>query len=73
MVRAEVRHRQTDTCSEGLLNQTSHLIAELVAGNTQNHEPLLREALVQLVHLSVIPAGGSSERSHILDQHHLAL
>ncbi|TRY94884.1 hypothetical protein DNTS_032985 [Danionella cerebrum] len=36
----------------------SHLVSELVAGSAQHHEPLLRVASVQLVHLGVIPLRG---------------
>ncbi len=71
---------QAPVRSEGLLSQTSsysmsssYLKAELIAGNSQNHKPFIREAFVELVHLGVIPGGRSSKRSDILDQDHLAL
>lgn len=50
-----------------------HLMAELVAGNSQDNEPVGGVALMELVHLGVIPGGRASERRHILNQHHLAL
>lgn len=43
-------------------------MAELVAGNTQDNEPLAGVALVELVHLGVIPGGRTSERCNILDE-----
>lgn len=50
-----------------------YLMAELVAGHPQNDEPLGGEALMELVHLGVIPGGGASERRHVLDEDHLPL
>lgn len=50
-----------------------YLMAELVTGHPQNDEPVRGEALVQVVHLGVIPGGGASERRHVLDKHHLPL
>lgn len=41
-------------------------MAELITGNSQDHEPLAGVALVELVHLGVIPGGRASERRHIL-------
>lgn len=48
-------------------------MAELVAGNSQDNETLTGVALMELVHLGVIPGGRTSERRHILNEHHLAL
>lgn len=48
-------------------------MAELVAGHSQDDEPLGGEALMEFVHLGVIPDGGASERRHVLDQHHFTL
>lgn len=50
-----------------------YLMAELVAGYSQNDESLSREALIQLVHLGVIPGGRASERRHVLDEDHFTL
>ena len=48
-------------------------MAELVAGHSQDNEPLAGVALVELVHLGVIPGGRSSERRHILNEDNFAL
>lgn len=48
-------------------------MAELVAGHSQDHEPLAGVPLVELVHLSVIPGGRTSERRDILDEDNFAL
>lgn len=48
-------------------------MAELVAGNSQDNETLTGVALMELVHLGVIPGGRTSERRDILNEHHLAL
>lgn len=48
-------------------------MAELVAGHPQDYKPLAGEALVELVHLGVIPDGRTSERRHILDEDNFAL
>lgn len=50
-----------------------YLMAKLVAGNPQYHKTLRGEALMELVHLGVIPDGRPSERSHVLDENHLSL
>lgn len=52
---------------------SSYLKAKLIAGDSQNHKPLLWEAIMELVHLGVIPGGRSSERCDILDEDHFAL
>lgn len=46
---------------------------ELVTGYSQNHKPLAGIALVELVHLGVIPGGCTSERRDILDEDNFAL
>lgn len=46
-------------------------MAELVAGSPQDDEPLAGVALVQLVHLGVIPGGRASEGRDVLDEDHL--
>lgn len=46
---------------------------ELVAGHSQDNEPLAGVPLMELVHLGVIPGGGASERRHILNEDHFAL
>lgn len=46
-------------------------MAELVAGSPQDNEPLAGVALVELVHLGVIPGGRTSERRDVLDEDHL--
>lgn len=46
-------------------------MSKLVAGETQDHQPMGVLAL-QLVELAEVPGGGASERRHILDQHHAA-
>lgn len=56
-----------------LLTVISHLMAELVAGHSQNHEPLRGVPLVELVHLGVISGGRTSERSNILNEDNFAL
>lgn len=48
-------------------------MAELVAGNSQDDKTLTGVALMELVHLGVIPGGRPSEGRDILDEHHLAL
>lgn len=50
----------------------AHLMAELVAGHSQDNEPLVGVALVELVHLGVIPGGRTSERRDVLNEDHLA-
>lgn len=50
----------------------AHLMAELVAGHSQDNEPLSGVALVKLVHLGVIPGGRTSKWRDILDEDHLA-
>lgn len=47
------------------------LVAKLVAGEAQDHEPVGVLGL-QLAELGVVPGGGASERGHVLDQHHSA-
>lgn len=47
-------------------------MAELVAGHSQDNEPLAGVALVELVHLGVIPGGRTSERRDVLNEDHLA-
>ncbi len=66
--RTDVFQRQQD-----LIIFTVFLMAELVAGHSQDNQPLRGEARVELVHLGVIPDGGASERRHVLDQHHFTL
>lgn len=46
-------------------------MAELVAGQPQDNEPLAGVAVVELVHLGVIPGGRTSERRDVLDEDHL--
>lgn len=46
---------------------------ELVAGYSQDHKPLAGVALVELVHLGVIPGGRTSEGRDILDEDDFAL
>lgn len=48
-------------------------MAELIAGHSQNHEPLAGVPLVELVHLGVIPGGRTSERRHIHNEDNFAL
>lgn len=43
-------------------------MAELVAGHSQDNEPLAGIALVELVHLGVIPGGRTSERRDVLNE-----
>lgn len=50
-----------------------YLMAELVAGHPENDESLGGEALMELVHLGVIPGGRASERRHVLDENHFTL
>lgn len=50
-----------------------YLMAKLVAGHPQNDESLRGEALMELVHLGVIPGGRASERRNVLDQDYLTL
>lgn len=50
----------------------AYLMAELVAGHSQDNEPLASVALVELVHLGVIPGGRTSERRDVLNEDHLA-
>lgn len=50
-----------------------HLMAELVAGHSQDHEPLAGMPRVELVHLGVIPGGRTSERRDILNEDNFAL
>lgn len=44
-------------------------MSKLVAGETQDHQPMGVLAL-KPVELAEVPGGGASERRHILDQHH---
>lgn len=44
-------------------------MSKLVAGETQDHQPMGVLAL-QLLERAEVPGGGASERCHILDQHH---
>lgn len=48
-------------------------MAELVAGYSQDNEPLAGVPLVELVHLGVIPNGRASERRDILNKDDLSL
>lgn len=48
-------------------------MAELVAGNSQDNEPLAGVPLMKLVHLGVIPGGRTSERRDILNEDNFAL
>lgn len=48
------------------------LVSELVAGHPQNYKPLGGVALLELIHLGVIPGGCASERRHVLNQHNFA-
>lgn len=48
----------------------AYLVSKLIAGHTQDNEPLVCVATVELVHLSVVPGCCSSERRHIFNQHH---
>lgn len=50
-----------------------HLVAELVAGHSQDNEPLAGVPLVELVHLGVVPGGCTSERRHILNEDNFPL
>lgn len=50
-----------------------YLMAELVAGHSQDHKPLAGILLVELVHLGVIPGGRTSERCYILNEDNFAL
>lgn len=50
-----------------------HLMAELVAGNSQDNETPIGVPFVELVHLGVIPGGRTSERRDILNEDHLSL
>lgn len=47
-------------------------MAELVAGYTQDNEPLAGIPLVELVHLGVIPGGRTSERCDILNKNNFS-
>lgn len=47
-------------------------MAKLVAGHPQDNEPLAGVALVELVHLGVIPGGRTSERRDILNKYNFA-
>lgn len=49
------------------------LMAELVAGHSQDNEPLAGVPLLELVHLGVIPGGRTSERRDILNEDDFAL
>lgn len=51
----------------------THLMAELIAGYTQDNEPLAGIPLVELVHLGVIPGGRTSERCDILNKNNFSL
>lgn len=48
----------------------AYLVSELIAGHTQDNKPLVCVETVELVHLSIVPGGCSSERRHIFNQHH---
>lgn len=48
----------------------AYLVSKLIAGHTQDNEPLVCVATVELVHLSIVPGCCSSERRHIFNQHH---
>lgn len=48
-------------------------MAELVAGYTQDNEPLAGVLLVELVHLGVIPGSRTSERCDILNKNNFSL
>lgn len=50
----------------------AHLMSKLVAREAEHDQAPGPEALLQLVHLGVVPDRGASERSHILDEQHLA-
>ncbi len=47
-------------------------MAELVAGHSQDNEPLAGVPRVELVHLGVIPGGRTSERRDILNEDYFA-
>lgn len=47
-------------------------MAELVAGYTQDNEPLAGISLVELVHLGVIPGGRTSKRCDILNENNFS-
>lgn len=48
-------------------------MSKLVAGHPQDNEPLVSVALMEVVHLGVIPGCRASERRHVLYQHHFVL
>lgn len=48
-------------------------MAELVAGHSQDNEPLAGIPRVELVHLGVIPGGRASERRDVLNEDNFAL
>lgn len=48
-------------------------MAELVAGHSQDNEPLTGVPLMEIVHLGVIPGGRTSERRYILNEDNFAL
>lgn len=47
-------------------------MSKLIAGCTQDNEALGGVAAVELVHLSVVPGGCSSQGRHILNKNHLS-
>lgn len=64
----------TPVCLEVHIQRSCpHLMAELVAGHSQDNEPLPGVALVELVHLGVIPGGRTSERRDVLNEDDFAL
>lgn len=48
-------------------------MAELVAGHSQDNEPMTGVPLVEFVHLGVIPGGRASERRYVLNEDNFAL
>ena len=48
-------------------------MAELVAGNPQDHQPLGSVLVVELVHLGVIPGGRASEGCDVLNENNFTL
>lgn len=50
----------------------AHLMPKLVAREAEHHQAPGSEALLQLVHLGVVPDRSPSERRHILNKQHLA-
>lgn len=62
-----------DPSSENSKRYFPNLMAELVAGHPQDHQPLGGVPLVELVHLGVIPGGRPSEGRHVLYENNLPL